>query len=74
MDAADLTGRTAPEAYRHGLPRWSTVLLLSDLHDRLVAACEAGDVEAAAEVAFRTWQNLADLIPDGTDTPTQETP
>lgn len=35
-----------------------------DLHDRLVAACEAGDAEAAAEVAFRTWQNLADLIPD----------
>ena len=35
-----------------------------DLHDRLVAACEAGDADAAADVAFRTWQNLADLIPD----------
>ena len=34
------------------------------LHDRLVAACEARDADAAAEVAFRTWQNLADLIPD----------
>ena len=42
-----------------------------DLHDRLVAACEAGDAEAAADVAFRTWQNLADLIPD---TDQQETP
>src|SRR6478672_6321474 len=29
-----------------------------DLHDRLVAACEAGDADAAADVAFRTWQNL----------------
>jgi len=47
------------------------------LHDRLVEACVAGDVDAAAEVAFRTWQNLADLIPGtGTDTDTdqQETP
>jgi DNA-binding GntR family transcriptional regulator len=35
-----------------------------DLHDRLVAACEAGDAEAAAEVAFSTWHGLADLIPD----------
>ena len=44
------------------------------LHERLVEACAAGDVDAAAEVAFRTWQNLADLIPD-TDTPApQETP
>jgi DNA-binding GntR family transcriptional regulator len=34
------------------------------LHDRLVDACAAGDVDVAAEVAFRTWQNLADLIPD----------
>jgi DNA-binding GntR family transcriptional regulator len=42
------------------------------LHDRLVAACEAGDVEAAAGVAFQTWQNLAALIPDGDDTPTQQ--
>ena len=42
-----------------------------DLHDRLVAACVAGDADAAADVAFRTWQNLAELIPD-TDT-TQET-
>lgn len=33
------------------------------LHERLVEACAARDVEAAAEVAFRTWQNLADLIP-----------
>lgn len=33
------------------------------LHDRLVRACAAGDIDAAAEVAFRTWQNLADLIP-----------
>lgn len=41
------------------------------LHDRLVAACEAGDADAAADVAFRTWQNLADLIPDPTQ---QETP
>lgn len=40
------------------------------LHDRLVTACEAGDAEAAAEVAFRTWHGLADLIPDNT----QETP
>lgn len=43
------------------------------LHDRLVRACEAGDVEAAADVAFRTWQNLADLIPDPDPHP-QETP
>ena len=43
-----------------------------DLHDRLVAACRAGDADAAADVAFRTWQNLADLIPDSTVT--QETP
>jgi DNA-binding GntR family transcriptional regulator len=41
------------------------------LHDRLVAACEAGDAEAAAEVTFRTWHGLADLIPD---TDPQETP
>lgn len=34
------------------------------LHHRLVEACAAGDVEAAADVAFRTWQNLAALIPD----------
>ncbi len=44
-----------------------------DLHDRLVAACEAGDADAAADVAFRTWQNLADLIPDP-DPTQQETP
>ena len=46
------------------------------LHDRLVAACAAGDVEAAAELAFRTWQNLADLIPETdpeTDPDQQET-
>ena len=35
-----------------------------DLHDRLVAACAAGDAEAAAAVAFSTWHGLADLIPD----------
>jgi DNA-binding GntR family transcriptional regulator len=34
------------------------------LHDRLVEACASGDAEAAADVALRTWQNLADLIPD----------
>ncbi|HEV2796747.1 MAG TPA: GntR family transcriptional regulator [Nocardioides sp.] len=46
-----------------------------DLHDRLVAACEAGDADAAADVAFRTWQNLADLIPDTpSSTDQQETP
>lgn len=47
------------------------------LHDRLVEACASGDAQAAADVAFRTWQNLADLIPDA-DTHTapasQETP
>jgi DNA-binding GntR family transcriptional regulator len=41
------------------------------LHDRLVRACAEGDAEAAADVAFRTWQSLADLIPDPD---TQETP
>ena len=47
-----------------------------DLHDRLVAACEAGDAEAAAEVAFRTWHTLADLIPppDADQPDQQETP
>lgn len=45
------------------------------LHDRLVEACAARDADAAAEVAFRTWQNLADLIPDPQpDEPTQENP
>ena len=47
------------------------------LHDRLVLACEAGDAEAAADLAFRTWQNLADLIPDpqpDTQPDAQETP
>jgi DNA-binding GntR family transcriptional regulator len=44
------------------------------LHDRLVLACEAGDAEAAADVAFRTWQNLADLIPDPHTPDPQETP
>ena len=45
------------------------------LHERLVQACAAGDVEAAAEVAFRTWQNLADLIPETDTAPDlQETP
>ena len=33
-----------------------------ELHDRLVEACADGDARAAADVAFRTWQNLADLI------------
>ena len=40
-----------------------------ELHDRLVAACEAGDAEAAADVTFRTWHTLADLIPDQQETP-----
>ncbi len=47
------------------------------LHDRLVEACASGDARAAADVAFRTWQNLADLIPDAdthTDPASQETP
>lgn len=49
------------------------------LHDRLVEACAAGDIDAAAEVAFRTWQNLADLIPSNDARPDprldpQETP
>jgi DNA-binding GntR family transcriptional regulator len=44
-----------------------------ELHDRLVEACADGDARAAADVAFRTWQNLADLIPDPTDpTPTDQ--
>ncbi|MBD3947774.1 GntR family transcriptional regulator [Nocardioides ganghwensis] len=43
------------------------------LHARLVAACAARDADAAAEVAFRTWQNLADLIPDA-QPDQQETP
>jgi DNA-binding GntR family transcriptional regulator len=41
------------------------------LHERLVEACANGDAEAAAQVAFRTWQNLADLIP-GADQPTDQ--
>ena len=44
------------------------------LHDRLVEACAAGDVDAAAEVAFRTWQNLADLIPEPSSTPSSAAP
>ena len=43
-----------------------------ELHARLVEACAGGDERAAADVAFRTWQNLADLIPDPADP--QETP
>lgn len=43
-----------------------------ELHARLVEACASGDGQAAADVAFRTWQNLADLIPDPVDS--QETP
>jgi len=38
------------------------------LHDRLVEACAARDAQAAADLAFRTWQNLADLIPDQQET------
>ena len=34
------------------------------LHERLVEACAGRDAQAAADVAFRTWQNLADLIAD----------
>ncbi len=45
-----------------------------DLHDRLVAACEAGDAEAAADVTFRTWHTLADLIPEHAQPDQQETP
>lgn len=47
------------------------------LHDRLVEACASGDAQAAADVAFRTWQNLADLIPHtatDADADRQETP
>ena len=40
--------------------------------ERPVEACAGRDVQAAADVAFRTWQNLADLIPDQPDP--QETP
>ncbi|WP_219106639.1 GntR family transcriptional regulator [Austwickia sp. TVS 96-490-7B] len=32
------------------------------LHARLVDLCAAGEVEAAAEVSFQTWQRLAPLI------------
>jgi DNA-binding GntR family transcriptional regulator len=35
-----------------------------DLHARLVELCQAGDVEAAAQVSHETWQTLAPLIPD----------
>lgn len=41
------------------------------LHDRLVAACASGDADAAADVVSRTWQNLADLIPETDRTPDQ---
>jgi DNA-binding GntR family transcriptional regulator len=47
------------------------------LHDQLLETCEAGDVDAAAEVAYRTWANLADLIADPDTEPDpdqQETP
>ncbi|MBD3925378.1 GntR family transcriptional regulator [Nocardioides cavernae] len=46
------------------------------LHERLVEACAGRDAQAAADVAFRTWQNLADLIPDQPDPQPdlQETP
>ncbi len=45
------------------------------LHERLVEACARRDVEVAAELSFRTWQNLAVLIPEPDPTPTQqETP
>lgn len=46
-----------------------------ELHERLVEACAARDADAAAEVASRTWQGLADLIPDPDQHPDQqETP
>ena len=41
------------------------------LHQRLVEACASGDAQAAAEVALRTWRNLADLIPDTQSNPTE---
>jgi len=41
------------------------------LHQRLVEACAGRDAAAAADVASRTWQNLADLIPDA-DQPAQQ--
>jgi DNA-binding GntR family transcriptional regulator len=41
------------------------------LHERLVEACAGRDAGAAADVASRTWQNLADLIPDA-DRPAQQ--
>lgn len=41
------------------------------LHERLLEACARGDAAAAADVSFRTWQNLADLIPEPEQ---QETP
>ena len=44
------------------------------LHDRLVRACAAGDVDTAADVEFRTWQNLADLIPEPDPLDQQEMP
>lgn len=44
------------------------------LHERLVEACAVGDARTAADVAFRTWQNLADLIPDQPQPDPQETP
>ena len=43
-----------------------------DLHARLVEACASRDEQAAADVASRTWQNLADLIPDPADRPDQQ--
>jgi DNA-binding GntR family transcriptional regulator len=33
-------------------------------HDELIAACAAGDVEAAIEVTARIWQSLEDLAAD----------
>lgn len=43
------------------------------LHERLLEACARGDAAAAADVSFRTWQNLADLIPEP-EPEQQETP
>jgi DNA-binding GntR family transcriptional regulator len=45
------------------------------LHAELVDLCAAGDADAAAEVSWRTWQNLADLIDDPSpDTDPLESP
>ena len=43
------------------------------LHDRLIDLCAAGDVEAAADVSWQTWQTLAPLL-DASDHPTPTDP